>query len=77
MANTVKCPKFGCNGIGIPVDTQKKFSLGKAVAGDLIGGALFGPIGGAIVGAASGVNGKNGKTKFVCNKCGRVFEKKI
>lgn len=23
MSKTVKCPKFGCDGVGIPVDTKK------------------------------------------------------
>ncbi len=77
MAKSVKCPRFGCNGVGMPVDTKKKFSLGKAIAGDIVGGVLFGPIGAAVAGAAAGVNGKNGKTKFVCNKCGKVFEKQL
>ncbi|HJC65325.1 MAG TPA: hypothetical protein H9931_01205 [Candidatus Enterocloster excrementigallinarum] len=75
MAKTVKCPRWGCNGIGIPVDTKKKFSLTKAAAGNIVGGFL-GPAG-AIAGTMMGVNGKNGKTKFVCSKCGKVFEKKI
>ena len=29
MSKTVKCPKWGCDGVGIPVDTKKKFSFGK------------------------------------------------
>jgi uncharacterized C2H2 Zn-finger protein len=32
---------------------------------------------GGLVGAATGIKGKNGKTTFVCSKCGRVFEKKL
>lgn len=71
----VKCPKWGCDGIGMPIDTKKKFSVGKAFVGNTIGG-FFGPVG-AVVGAATGINGKNGKTSFVCTKCGKVFEKKI
>ena len=72
----VKCPKFGCSGIGMPVDTKKKFSFGKAIVGNTVGG-LLGGVPGAIVGTATGLNGKNGKTTFVCNKCGHVFEKKL
>ena len=72
----IKCPKFGCNGIGMPVDTKKKFSVGKALVGNTVGGLLFGPTG-AIVGAATGIKGKNGKTTFVCSECGKVFEKKV
>lgn len=72
----VRCPKFGCSGVGVPADTKKKFSLGKAVVGNAVGGFVLGPAG-AIVGTAAGINGKTGKTTFVCNKCGKVFEKKI
>lgn len=61
--------------VGIPVDTKKKFSFGKALVGNTVGG-LFGPVG-AVVGTATGIKGKNGKTKFVCSKCGNVWEKKI
>lgn len=75
MAGKIKCPSWGCNGVGIPIDTEKKFSFSKAVAGNVIGG-LLGPAG-AIAGTMMGVNGKNGKTKFVCSKCGKVFEKKV
>lgn len=75
MAKTIKCPSWTCDGIGMPADTKKKFSFGKALVGNTVG-CLFGPVGG-IVGAATGIKGKNGKTKFVCSKCGRVFERKI
>ena len=73
---SVKCPIWGCGGIGIPADTKKKFSFWKAIVGNTVGYALGVPVGG-IVGAATGIKGKNGKTKFVCSKCGKVFEKKI
>ena len=76
MAKKIKCPTWGCDGIGIPGDTQKKFSFGKAIVGHTVGFALGGPVGG-IVGAAPGIGGKNGKTKFVCSKCGRVFTAKL
>lgn len=75
MAN-IKCPILGCGGIGMPIDTKKKFSVGKALVGNTVGGLLFGPVG-AIVGAGTGINGKNGKTTFVCQKCGKVFERKV
>ena len=75
MSKTIKCPKWGCSGIGIPVDTKKKFSFSKALVGNTIG-AIFGPVTAAI-GMANGIHGKNGKTKFVCSKCGKVFERKI
>ena len=76
MSKTVKCPKWGCDGVGVPVDTKKKFSFTKAIIGNTVGGVLGGPVG-AIVGAGTGIKGKNGKTKFVCSVCGNVFEKKI
>ena len=57
------------------MDTKKKFSFGKALIGNTIG-AIFGPVTAAI-GMANGIHGKNGKTKFVCSKCGKVFERKI
>ncbi len=72
----VKCPRFRCRGIGMPVDTKKKFSFGKAIVGNTVGGVLDG-IPGAIVGTETGIKGKNGKTTFVCSYCGKVFEKKI
>lgn len=73
MAN-VKCPR--CGGLGMPASTKKKFSVGKALVGNTVGGLLLGPVG-AIVGAGTGIKGKNGKTKFVCMQCGNVLEKKI
>ena len=51
--------------------------MGKALTGGLLGAAVGGPIGSAIGGTMNGIKGKNGKTKFVCSKCGKVFEKKI
>jgi len=74
MNKVARCPK--CGGVGMPVDTKKKFSFGKALVGNTVGGLAFGPVG-AVVGAATGIKGKNGKTKFVCSECGRVFERKI
>lgn len=72
----VKCPSLFCDGIGMPVDTKKKFSVGKALVGNTIGFALGGAVGG-VVGAMTGVNGKRGKTTFVCSKCGRTWEQKV
>ena len=73
---SVKCPILVCGGIGMPADTKKKFSFGKAIVCNTVWYALGGPVCG-IVGAATGIKCKNGKTKFVCSKCGKVFEKKI
>lgn len=76
MAKVITCPSWGCDGIGMPVDTKKKFSFGKAIVGNTVGAVLGGPVG-AVVGAATGIKGKKGKTTFVCQKCGRVFEQKV
>lgn len=76
MSKTIKCPSWTCDGIGVPVDTKKKFSFGKAIVGNTVGGLLGGPVG-AVVGTATGIKGKRGKTTFVCSKCGKVFEKKL
>ena len=32
MSKVVRCPSIFCDGVGIPVDTKKKFSLGKAAS---------------------------------------------
>ena len=32
-----RCPKFGCNGIGLPAGTRKPFRAGKGVVGDTPG----------------------------------------
>ena len=73
----IKCPSWTCRSTEVvPIDTKKKFSVGKAIVGNTVGGLVFGPVG-AIVGAATGIKGKNGKTKFICQKCGKVFEMKI
>lgn len=77
MAKRICCPAWGCGSTNVyPVDTKKKFSAGKALVGNTVGGLLFGPVG-ALVGAGTGIKGKNGKTKFYCQDCGKVFEKKL
>lgn len=71
----IKCPR--CWSIEIQVvDTKKKFSFGKAIVGNTVGGVLGGPVG-AFIGAGAGIQGKNGKTKFVCCNCGKVWEQKV
>lgn len=73
--NKLKCPY--CSGKDLLlIENKKKFSVSKSLIGNTVGGIIGGPVG-AIVGAFAGVNGKDGKTKFVCQKCGKVFEKKI
>lgn len=58
MGKSVKCPRIGCKGVGMPVDTKKKFSLGKSIVGNTVGYALGGPVGG-LVGVATGYSGGN------------------
>lgn len=71
----IKCPK--CLSIEFEVVyTKKKFSIGKALVGNTVGGLALGPAG-AIAGTFQGVNGKNGKTKFICSHCGHVWEQKV
>lgn len=36
MSKPVKCLRWGCDGVGIPVDTKKNFSLTKAATGNLV-----------------------------------------
>lgn len=73
-AKRIKCPR--CKSTNITAaSTQKKFSIGKSLVGGAIG-SMFNPAG-ALIGAASGINGKDGKTTFVCCQCGRVFKVKV
>lgn len=70
-----KCPR--CYSLNFsPIDTKKKFSLGKALVGNTVGFLAFGAVGG-VIGAATGLKGKTGKTKFVCHNCGKVWEQKV
>lgn len=75
MSKKIKCPKWGCNGIGIPASQRQGFSVGKAIVGNTIGFAVAGPLGG-VVGAATGFNGKK-KVTFVCSKCGHTWVEKV
>lgn len=76
MARRITCPGIFCKGTDVvPVSTKTKFSFGEAAVGGAIG-SLFNPLG-AVIGAATGINGNHGKTKFVCRKCGKVFEAKV
>lgn len=72
----VKCSNIFCRSTDVvPVSSKKNFKKGKGLIGGAAGAALLGPIGGA-VGVATGFNGKK-KVKFVCQKCGKVFEVKM
>ena len=72
----IKCPRLSCRSNNcVPVAQNKKYKVGKGVAGAVIGGAILGPAG-SLIGAGTGFNGKR-KTKFVCQQCGKVFEVKL
>lgn len=71
----VRCPRITCRSTDCtPITEKKKYKTGKGILGGVVGAAL-GPVG-LVAGAASGLNGKK-KIKFMCNKCGHVFEMKI
>ena len=76
MAKRIKCPGFFCRSKDcVPVTTGKAYKAGKGLVGGLTGDAVLGP-GGALIGIATGFNGKK-KVKFMCRKCGRVFTEKV
>ena len=76
MAKRICCPNILCKSTDVvSVSTKTKFSLRKAVIDGTVG-SLFTPLG-TVIGAASGINGKYGKTKFICQDCGKVLEKKL
>lgn len=76
MAKRICCPNIFCQSTNVvPVSTKTKFSYGKAAVGGAIG-SLFNPLG-TVIGVANGINGKHGKTTFVCQKCGKVFKRKL
>ena len=75
MARRICCPNISCRSTNIvPVSTKTKFSVGRAVVGGTVG-SLFNPLG-TIIGAASGINGKRGKTKFLCQDCEEFLSEK-
>ena len=72
----IKCPNILCRSTDVvPVSTKKNFKKGKGLIGGAVGTAIGGPLVGA-VGLATGFNVKK-KVKFVCQKCGKVFEVKM
>ena len=69
----ITCPPITCRSHDCtPVTESKRYKTGKGLVGGVAGGLLLGPIG-AAAGLASGMNGRK-KVKFVCNKCGKIFE---
>lgn len=70
-----RCPKFGCNGIGLPVGTRKPFKAGKGVIGDTPGYLAGGSSSNMFL-TAFGYRGRRVLT-FECQKCGRTWEQRI
>ena len=72
----VRCPRITCRSTDCtPLTEKNKYKAGKGIAAGAVGAAALGPVG-LLAGAASGVSGKK-KIKFMCNKCGQIFEMKI
>lgn len=72
----VKCPSPFCGSTNCtPITESKRYKAGKGAVGGVIGALALGPIG-AAAGVAAGFNGKR-KVKFMCNKCGKIFEVKV
>ena len=70
-----RCPKFGCNGIGLPAGTRKPFIAGKRVVGDT-SGYLAGGSSSNMFLTAFGYRGRRVLT-FECQKCGRTWEQRL
>ena len=72
----IKCPNLLCGSKNCtPITESKKYKTGKGIVGGAVGAVALGPIG-LLAGTASGFNGRK-KVKFMCNKCGKVFEVKV
>ena len=72
----VRCPKLTCRSTNCtPLVESNKYKTGKGIIGGAVGAVTLGPVG-LLAGAASGFSGKK-KVKFMCNKCGHVFEMKV
>ena len=72
----VRCPKITCRSTECtPITEKNRYKTGKGIVGGAVGAFALGPVG-LLAGAASGFSGKK-KVKFMCNKCGTIFEVKI
>ena len=72
----VRCPKITCRSTDCtPLTEKNKYKAGKGLAAGAARAIVLGPVG-LLAGAASGFSGKK-KIKFMCNKCGHIFEMKI
>ena len=70
-----RCPKFGCNGIGLPVGTRKGLHAGRNVVGDTPAYLAGGSSSNMFL-TAFGYRGKR-KLTFECQKCGRTWEQRV
>lgn len=65
-----KCPRCHSTHI-VPLGTDKKLSMGKAILGGAITSwSPIGVVGGALV-------GKKGKTEMLCQECGKTWKIKL
>lgn len=72
----IRCPSITCRSTDCtPLTEKNKYKTGKGLVAGAAGAVVLGPVG-LLAGAASGFSGKK-KIKFMCNKCGKVFEVKV
>lgn len=72
----IRCPSITCRSTDCtPLTEKNKYKTGKGLVAGAAGAMVLGPVG-LLAGAASGFSGKK-KIKFMCNKCGKVFEVKV
>ncbi|MCR5602992.1 MAG: hypothetical protein K6G27_04740 [Lachnospiraceae bacterium] len=70
-----RCPKFGCNGTGLPAGTKKAFNAGRNVIGDTPA-YLSGRYSNSRLLSTFGYKGKRILT-FECQKCGRKWQQRL
>lgn len=76
MAKRICCPNILCKSTDVvPVSTKTKFSLRKAVIDGTVG-SLFTPLE-QLLAQQAALTESMEKTKFICQDCGKVLEKKL
>ena len=70
-----RCPKFGCNGIGLPAGSRHPLSKSNAVIGNTSAYMAGGSSSNMIL-TAFGYRGRRTLT-FECQKCGRRWEQRV
>lgn len=76
MAKRICCPNILCKSTDVvPVSTKTKFSLRKAVIDGTVG-SLFTPLE-QLLAQQAALTESMEKTKFICQDCVKVFEKKL